>query len=385
MEGSHTGDNVPLERRETSDETIRESNQEFTPPNDAHKLPFNDHGNQFQLKLLVLFIIRAINKEYTKFFVGTELDEFAGKFDDVILIKVENNTNSYLYLQAKHIMSDAKSITAADILNDNDKGKFSLPKYFRSYYSQIKEAENGPKDGDHVDCFICTNINFDDEDLKTNGIELEPIAKDPSPSPPPRDLLIFDTAVQYRIKSIDWLRFVANVLYKSRLVEPECKPESILDQQGEVFKSYLVALFKENVLIELSQSVSENGEKKKSPKTKCTTLGFHSSFTAEEGICETIGAKKLRKILTDIPQNDDWKSWKFSITKKAFQAITKEESVPEVINLNLDDQFGTEKLNCFLKIFAFAANTPNENKLDAILNREFGQCLKLFDTDLQSL
>ena len=139
------------------------------------KLPDNDHGNRFQSKLLFLFFIQAMNKSY-EFHLGTELAKFGGKFDDLIFVKnfgQPNRQKSFLYLQAKHRLQKPnmkpKNIKITNLLNDN-KGDFSLMKYFHSYRDDIMKAKDGPQSNEKVDCVICTNIDFDKEDLADNGI-----------------------------------------------------------------------------------------------------------------------------------------------------------------------------------------------------------------------
>ena len=161
------------------------------------KLPDNDHGNRFQSKLLFLFFIRAINNKNYKFHLGTELEKFGGKFDDLIFLKnySQLNSRSFLYLQAKHRLYEnphkkAKNIKTVDLLNDN-KGDLSLIKYFHSYCDILMNAKGGPQANDKVDCVICTNIGFDIEDLVLNGIEL--VTCDPEQlNDLPREMLTFD-------------------------------------------------------------------------------------------------------------------------------------------------------------------------------------------------
>ena len=135
----------------------------MTVPSVTGKSPSHDHGNMFEWKLAQLFFMRAMNKEYDRFHLGTELEKFGGKFDDLILIKHNTNSESYLYLQAKHRLQENKtnnSINTANLLNDN-KSDFSLVKYFHSYRGAILNAKNGPKiSEDEVNCVICTNIDF---------------------------------------------------------------------------------------------------------------------------------------------------------------------------------------------------------------------------------
>ena len=74
--------------------------------------------------------------------LGAELAKFGGKFDDLIFVKDYHDQNqSFLYLQAKHKYEKPKSdksskktisIASVDLLDDN-KGNFSLTKYFHSY------------------------------------------------------------------------------------------------------------------------------------------------------------------------------------------------------------------------------------------------------------
>ena len=85
----------------------------------------------------------------------------------------DKRSERYRYLQAKHKQNEkSDKITAANLLNDNN-GEFSLPKYFRSYYSEIIRINGRILQENVHDCIICTNIGFDSkEKLKNSGIEL---------------------------------------------------------------------------------------------------------------------------------------------------------------------------------------------------------------------
>ncbi|XP_046459662.1 uncharacterized protein LOC124206074 [Daphnia pulex] len=133
------------------------------------------HGNVFQLKLLMLFLLRGIGSGF-QFRLGTEIPGMGGKFDDLIFkFKKSDQTESYRFLQAKHKQDEEKKITAADLLNDNEKD-FSLPKYFRSYYREVIKQAEGILPETIQDCIICTNIGFDsEENLNKSGIELIPL------------------------------------------------------------------------------------------------------------------------------------------------------------------------------------------------------------------
>ena len=129
------------------------------------KSPSHDHGNMFEWKLVQLFFLRLMNKRYNRFHLGTELEKFGGKFDDLILIKYNAANKSFLYLQAKHRLQEnkANSINKASLLNDN-KGDFSLVKYFHSFRDVILKSKGGPKQEDEVNCVLCPNVNFEEND-----------------------------------------------------------------------------------------------------------------------------------------------------------------------------------------------------------------------------
>ncbi len=224
------------------------------------KLPDNDHGNRFQSKLLLLSFIRAIKKDYS-FHLGTELFKFAGKFDDLIFVKNDSSDDgqpikSYLYLQAKHRMYEkphpkAKNLVTADLLNDN-KGDFSLIKYFHSYRDYVMKAEGGPKPGDKTDCVICTNIGFDVDDLIKNGVELTPLVPDEHVDTP-RKLITFKPFLKQpqtnegkkeECKGTNHLGLVANYLHKwaQSPSNPPC-------QSNQSFQKYFDELLSNNTIV----------------------------------------------------------------------------------------------------------------------------------------
>ena len=150
---------------------IEKTNDDSKPTQGLRK---TNHGVIFQLKLLMLFLIRGINAGYM-FKLGTEMEDIGGKLDDLIFKYEVNNDSAteekryrYRYLQAKHKQNSQSKITTKQLFNDNE-GDFSLPKYFRSYCDMISRGDNVE------DCIICTNISFNENDLKNNQIMLEPV------------------------------------------------------------------------------------------------------------------------------------------------------------------------------------------------------------------
>lgn len=118
------------------------------------------HGTIYQLKLLMLFLKRGLDKKYS-FWLATEMDA-AGKFDDVVFKYTESASGdddirwTYRFLQAKHKWNDEKRITDNDLLTEKDED-FSLQKYFITFRN-IKKQFN---DGNIKDFIICTNSDFD--------------------------------------------------------------------------------------------------------------------------------------------------------------------------------------------------------------------------------
>ncbi|GHM58917.1 MAG: hypothetical protein sL5_10210 [Candidatus Mesenet longicola] len=129
------------------------------------------HGNIYQLKLLMLFLKRGMNKGYN-FHLATEWD-MAEKFDDLVFRYTDNQGQTkYRFLQAKHKQDEDRRITIGDLLTTNKNGEFNLEKYFISYL-KIKNNQSF-QDGDIQDLIICTNIGFDlDSSLPTQFNEIK--------------------------------------------------------------------------------------------------------------------------------------------------------------------------------------------------------------------
>jgi hypothetical protein len=118
------------------------------------------HGNIYQLRLLMLFMIRALKNKY-EFELLTEMTE-AEKFDDLV-IKYKapgQNGYSYCYLQAKHsqkLPGEPDYLIKKGELKGK-KGDFSLLKYFNSF-QKIINSHSSPNDTHQF--VLCTNKNID--------------------------------------------------------------------------------------------------------------------------------------------------------------------------------------------------------------------------------
>ena len=247
------------------------------------------HGNVFQLKLLMLFLIRGIAAGY-QFQLGTEMPEVGGKFEDLIFkFKDETTSNekqikSYQFLQAKHTQNEEQEkITATEILNDNE-GDFSLPKYFRSYFRDIIQGPKGCLVENVHDCIICTNIGFENEDdLREGGIEL--IRLDNVDK-----ILSFDNEVsaRYKLKKTAQLcqKFAgwSEIHFLAKTLLDYVTQNKKLTLKKDVFKSYHLVLVKEKV-IDLEQ-------------TEQPTFGLNKDFL--DGTNLTGNVKEFRQILFDL-------------------------------------------------------------------------------------
>ncbi|MDD9334629.1 MAG: ankyrin repeat domain-containing protein [Rickettsiaceae bacterium] len=137
-------------------------------------LKLAQHGNLFQLKLLMLFLWRAKNNQYNSFRIATEMGE-AEKFDDVVLQYKPSDSEKwkFSFLQAKHKDDSNKDkIGEKELLSTNNDDSFSLQKYFHSYMKIKRRIEEGSiysvfTDSEVEDLIICTNTDFDSEQLRS--------------------------------------------------------------------------------------------------------------------------------------------------------------------------------------------------------------------------
>jgi hypothetical protein len=171
----------PTKRPEVKDILLEHFPKEVKQPNPRPKpvkrrnshpsvhTPIRHSGDIFQSKLLMLFLIRGIQKGY-QFQLATEMSELGGIFDDLIFkyCQIDDNEEekqNWRFLQAKYKQDEGFEITAIQLLNDN-LGDFSLAKYFRSYMA-IKRMDENMKD-----CISCTNIGFEVNSLIKSGLRL---------------------------------------------------------------------------------------------------------------------------------------------------------------------------------------------------------------------
>ncbi|XP_065226894.1 uncharacterized protein LOC135850094 [Planococcus citri] len=139
-----------------AEEAKRRKKESKPEPHERGGLTKSLHGNVYQLKLLMLYLIGAVTKKL-QFRLETELTE-AGKLDD-LFFECENSETG-IFLQAKHKQDSERTISLDDLLKQGDQSgnEFSLPKYFSSYRKIVNEEKfNSCKSKIFV---ICTNIDL---------------------------------------------------------------------------------------------------------------------------------------------------------------------------------------------------------------------------------
>nr|CAH0106739.1 unnamed protein product [Daphnia galeata] len=344
------------------------------------------HGNVFQLKLLMLFLIRGIAAGY-QFQLGSEMPEVGGKFEDLIFkFKDETTSNekqikSYQFLQAKHTQNEEQEkITATEILNDNE-GDFSLPKYFRSYFRDIIQGSKGCLVENVHDCIICTNIGFENEnDLRKGGIELIRLDNDDK-------ILSFDNEVsaRYKLKKTVQLcqKFAgwSEIHFLAKTLLEYATQNKKLTLKKDVFKSYHSVLVKEKVI---DRERQPSGKLNKDFLDGTNLIGnvkefrqILSDFTFEKmKNRETEDSAEQRKSVFET----FWRDTSFQLSK---DFGTKSQS-PDETKKSLDCAIRDEDITSFLDKLVFAVHTPNEVKLDSILKSEVGKYYELYENDFQS-
>ncbi|KAK4011355.1 hypothetical protein OUZ56_020471 [Daphnia magna] len=315
------------------------------------KPPDATHGLKFESKLLTLFCVRALGAGY-KFKLSREREDLGGKFDDVIFqYQVLDDTSEgkhwrFRYLQAKHKQNESDKINATHLLNDNDKGDFSLPKYFRSFCMIRRRGE------DIHDCILCTNIGFDLKNFQEKGIELvsiddqlEDILKFDQQEKTVRKSGLQQKTLRYKLKFDEGLRRKAlnewsDIDHLAKKLQTCAGDKQTTDtRNGRIFSRYHVALIEEKVI-------------------DSATKKFHEDFVnGKESLSN--GAQQLRQTLNNLAEND-WKNWEFKLNN-TFGRQSNDKINPLPLKISEED------LDAFLGKFVFVVNMPNEEQFEAIL------------------
>ena len=325
------------------------------------------HGNIFQLKMLVLFLVRGIKSNYN-FRLATERPDLADKFDDLIFEHKSEDNLKYRFLQAKHKQRDDDKIKSSHLLDDSD-GDFSLLKYFSSYRNTISKV--GLNQASIEDCVIATNIGFDEQELEKKGISLIPV--DTSDK-----ILDFKDSFRFKLKleskNLDSFKKCSPSLMLAKKIIGCIRENKKMDLKNYLFARYHVALTRENVIEVLKDRKGKPTGKAKlhldfvqrKNRWNCESA-FRSEFLNNDGDWNKAFLKEFQVSTSFGREKETAKKGKFE------DELPKDEAVTD------------EEINSFFKSkLVFAVRLPNEDKLGEILTAEIAQKFKLNEGDFQS-
>lgn len=314
--------------------------------------PTRHASDVFHSKLLMLFLIRGIHRGY-QFQLGADMSGMGGKFDDLIFkyrLNSSTTTNSswcYRFVQVKYKQDEAFKINAKQLVDKNS-GDFSLAKYFRSYLHLRRRGY------DIYDCIVCTNIGFDVNNLRKNGLHLVNVD-------PPNDILTFENLNRgnkpacYRLQITDQLRQTfmthwSDICLLAETLRRYAQTNRPLALQHGVFRQHHVALINERVI-------------------DLETKRFHLDFV--NAVKLSSGAAQLRQIIVkSTGKEDDLANWKFKLGTDFGKSSKKTvDCLPQMVT--------DGDLDGFFDKLIFAVESPNIAKLDQILTVEIGQHFKL--------
>lgn len=124
----------------------------------ASGLRLNFHGPIYQIKLLALFVNRALRYGY-EFSLASEMD-YAESLDDIVFTYNNLDQQIWRFVQAKHKQSIDKKITISELISNDSGRDFSLQKYFISF-CKINSNESFGNEAVFEDFTIITNTEFD--------------------------------------------------------------------------------------------------------------------------------------------------------------------------------------------------------------------------------
>lgn len=335
------------------------------------------HGNIYQLKLQMLFLKRALDKGY-EFNLGTEVED-AEKFDDIVFNfrKVEMR-----FVQVKHKQDESKQITANDLLKVKD-DDFSLQKYFTSY-CRIKKKPIFSR-CKIKDFILCTNINFDFNDLKKASINTEKIEEND-------DILeikkLGKVTARYKFnvpkehELYEKLRETSDLHVLVRALKQHINENKHLELRADIFKLYHGPLSKKIFDISTKEEKDDKGKKITRKYAK-----FRGDFLNGNNLSEEVS--NFRKVLQSVFKLEDNDQFQQKMSLKELTVSTSFGQVSELrTNMTItdpeeiskdelpNDKIEDAEIQEFLEKLVFAVNQPNEVELGNIITKEIGKSSK---------
>lgn len=271
------------------------------------------HGTIYQLKLLMLVVIRAIYEKYDFFCLATEMD-IAEKFDDIVFKYIKSNKTFWRFMQVKHKNDPDKNKITFKALVSND-NEFSLQKYFISC-CKIKDHKFF-KGAVLQDFLIITNTGFDlrEPTKKKFGRKFKSLETWKNLFESTCDLdedgiLHFNGvgAVKYKFKAS--ARMELKKMFELNLLNSALESKHIggLSEVKKKLKAIKVLHFKDSV-IEASQAV-ENIQNEYDGERRKGRIIDHAKkvLTLTSEICENEELKKERDNLDGSPAKGKYKN-----------------------------------------------------------------------------
>lgn len=298
------------------------------------------NGFVYQLKLLMLFVLRGVLLNY-EFSIGKEIKQ-AKKFDDLVFIYKRNGQKFYRFLQSKHRRDESKKINVDHLLTDQDTD-FGIVKYFFSYIDIRKEGHYD--DGNIQDVILCTNVDLEYRSVvaknKLNSSERVRLEDFLERIDDVDDMLDVPTkGMRYRFndKMIPVLKPMIENYNLIRVAKKlsECVAQNdFISAKDYIFEPYFSILVEKIINIE---------DKK-----------FSSDFIEGKNLCPK--STQIRKhLLIDLEK-------KKIKAKDLVNLFIKLNFFDEIKYEKFDEAFSFQDIKDFLNHFVLAVNQPNEIEL----------------------
>jgi ankyrin repeat protein len=327
------------------------------------------HGISYQLRLLMLFLIRGLSKGYD-FRLYTEMKD-AEKFDDLVFWYTDEDKGVEIirFLQAKHKLVK-EDISINDLLTETD-GKFSLQKYFISYRKITKNLVFKSAQLKTFIIFTNMGINSDLRDWLSESFTIEPgdilNMKYPEAKLLKMKPNVEQVLLQSLYKASDLRRLVKKV--------SDCvfgKKQISLTLNDPLFKQYHRAL---------AQNVIDVTDFKNA-KFKSTFINLKNSDGSSTKI-----VKRFRDLLSEaFPKlSEDKFRKKLKDLRFTVSGRFGKHEKGEIYSLP-DDEITKDEVLGFLNALVFAVNQPNDIELGDIIKSEVHELggLNLSDVDLMA-
>ena len=351
------------------------------------ELKRNLHGSIYQLKLLMLFMLKGLNDSRIKEFqLASEMPDEGGKFGDLIFkFKKSDCCWRCRYVQAKHTQTEVetssgkkKTISNSELLNTKE-GPFSLLMYMQSYLEMKEKITKGRSKTEIHDLVIVTNkdllegrqfklklLNSDDENILQFDASLQ-IGKKPARY----RLTQWPDELKQNLKNPDMFALAQKLKEYGHNQERNTEGKN-LSKSAPILNKYRYALIKSDT--------NKNGVLENKDGQLKNKFQFTDNFVNNENLSG--GAKTLREMI--IVQETRGSAEKL---RSVYFTVGSQSKFFTDINdsiTDLSEDESEETIKDFFEKLVFAVNTPNENELDDVLDAELRKYYDIFDVEFHS-